>query len=110
MSRVEKFKHKKEMKKKLYLPLAVTFIFMLFLLMVVDYRVNSALGVNEIRIINIDVTEHESIQIAMLGEQLGEINYKYLKRDIFKLKNEVREWVLDARDYTVNVFNSIENK
>lgn len=88
MSRVENRKRNKKIKKTIYFPIFWGIIIAIFLLFVVDYRINSVMGLKKIRIVNIDLMDKKIVTLNALGYDLANINLTYIKNDISDMKRQ----------------------
>lgn len=93
MSRVEKNKKMRKFRRKIIYPLIGFSIFALFLIFVVDHRVNSVMGETNINILNFYKKDSDNIEIKVFGEDLVDINTVYLKKDFNKIKFKIRSYV-----------------
>lgn len=88
MSRVERLMNKKKNKRTIYYPITLGVIFVLLLLLLVDYRINNVMGLKKIRIVDVSVNDN-LVEIGTLGYDIGHLDLSYLKDDMNKMKSNV---------------------
>ena len=98
MSRVEKLKNNKKVKKTIYYPILIGILSMAFLLFVVDYRINSVMGLKKIRIVDINIKNKTMLTLDTLGYGIVNVNLIYLLNDIANLKNNIKAIESDFQD------------
>ena len=98
MSRVEKLKNNKKIKKTIYYPILIGITFVVFLLFVVDYRINSVMGLKKIRIVEINIKNKTMLSLNTLGYGIANVNLIYLINDIANFKNNIKAIESDFED------------
>lgn len=93
MSRVQKAKEMKKFRKNVVYPLILFGIIAVILIVIIDVRVNSVLGLGKVRVIKVDNKNTNSVEISILNERIADINLAYIKNDIQKLKQTLNVFV-----------------
>ncbi len=86
MSRFERLQNKKKNKRTIYYPVLAGGIMMFLLLILVDYRINNAMGFEKVRIIDIN-NKNDLVSVNLFGNRLGSIDISYLKDDIVRIRS-----------------------
>lgn len=99
MSRIKKAQEQKKIKHTFIYPIIIFIVTAVVLIIIVDYRINSTMGLGKVRVININTKDRAAVTVCLLGHQLVKVNTIYLKKDINKLK-EYAETVFDEIYYS----------
>lgn len=108
MSRVQKNKDAKKIRKKLLYPTIAFVLAAIILITAIDYRINNTYGTGGIKIVGVKIHDNRIALNAFNGE-IAKIDFEFVKRDIMRLKRRVFEYVNQFENLTREVVKQYQN-